>query len=734
MKRALHAALFCCVVAAGHGAESPKAAEAATPAAPAVAIESDPYYLYMKNSPDFKPVRQDPGAWTNHWDTWIYMPWRFQWTIGTGDEGGQFCKDYGFNGGFADNGSTSELPWLEKWNLKFFTDHTAGKGQLFIDGIDFKKFMRDGRLVRQSGASRGHAQLDAQLYERLKARLVERIGKYKKSPMRIAYGLDDEISSGSFLKPIAWRVNEDDKAYEAWLSAYYGENAPAAQYVSADFLAPQYGRKLKDLDFSPLLDRLNYNDSVWANFLGSLVECSNTLDPEIPCGFAGGQSPNTWGGYNYAKLCKKIQWIEAYLGTAQSLIRSFNPTMPQVTTHGLGNPATDVWQMWWCFSHGNRGMIGWVQGWFDGNKPKPIMESRKAPNHELGEVQGPKMSGAKWVHDGVALYYSHPSVQVSWCLDIEPHKSTWVNRGDDAVHGSWHLARKAWETMLPDAGIQYNWISYDDVIVNGVAPEYKVVILPACYALSDVEAKRFRDFVERGGTLIADFGCGLFDQHGKGRTRGALDDLFGISHDGNETKQNFFSGKLWVETDQDAGFQSGLKKLFSTIPCKQEDGFPVAEPKFATRLVRKVGAGTAVYMNLSPQRYLLYRDEDDDASEKYMRVFTDPVMAGGVKPWVVLTRNGKRPHALEATYFTKNGRTMVFVVRNAAVTSSELGAATGGSTERGKVTVDVDFSATVNDVVNERTGEKLGSGRKFTVTYNVQEAAFLSFAGNPPGR
>ena len=58
--------------------------------------------------------------------------------------------------------------------------------------------------------------------------------------------------------------------------------------------------------------------------------------PETPCGFVGGQAPNIWGGYDYAKLAKAIQFIEAYdLGSAQEILRSFNPgnAWAQVTTH-----------------------------------------------------------------------------------------------------------------------------------------------------------------------------------------------------------------------------------------------------------------------------------------------------------------------------------------------------------------------------------------------------------------
>jgi hypothetical protein len=695
---------------------------------------ADPYLDYVRTAPEFQPVTQDPKVMIGNWNTWLYMPWRYEWAIGTQDAGGQFCREYGFNGGFTDHGD-GPLDWLEKWHLRFYNDHTAGKGYLYLHGAnkrqDFAKYQRDPRAVR--GGPDGSQPIDDAMLGRLQKLVAQNIGKLKHSPMRVAYALDDEISWGVFVVPIAWRINENDEAYVQWLHLYYGGQAPPPQYVTPDFILPQLERSLKELDFSPLLDRISYQDSVWANFLGALVTSANRVDPAVPCGFVGGQAPNMWGGYDYAKLMKKIQFIEAYnLGSSQAIIRSFNPqnALPQVTTHFHNDQrgtTNDQWQSWYYFAHGNRGMIGWVEGWFDGDQPRAWLADYRDTLKELGAVQGPKMVGSTWVHDGVAIYYSHPSIQVSWCLDIEPHGKTWVNRdGSDHRLGTSHLVRKAWEDLLTDAGLQYSFVSYDQVVTGGVPEQYRVLILPACYALSDIEAQRIAEFCRNGGTVIADFACGLFDQHGKGRTAGALDDLFGVRHTGDETRQDFFSGKLWVETDQDAGYSPrDWRTLFATLDCPLDNGFAVAEKQLPTRTVRKIGHGTAVYLNLSPQRYLQYREEDT-TTDAQRTVFLEHVLAT-VTPRVTVTSDGVRPRDCEVTYWQQGERMLLFVVQKAATEGDPAGGNWATGLIDQEIPLVMEFTEPVQDMVDERSSTHLGDGHTFHVSFRTSQAVMLSY-------
>ena len=712
----------------------------AAPALPALhgAEPMDAYLRYVRTAPEFRRVRQDPELLVGRWDTWVYMPWRYKWHIGTGEEGGRFCREYGFNGGFVDHGR-GPFAWLEKWGLRFYNDHTASKGYLYLHR---KKSWRaeqlDARALRTS--ARGDRPLDRETVEKLKSIVSEYVARCVSSPMRVAYALDDEISWGSFVVPLPWRLHDDDADYARWLELYYGAGAaPEPRYVTPEFTRAQLGRQLKDIDFSPLLDRVSYNDSYWANVLGELVEAANAADPVTPCGFVGGQAPNMWGGYDYAKLMKKVQFVEAYnLGSSQAIIRSFNPAnaLAQVTTHFHSDKrgtVNDIWQTWYYFAHGNRGMIGWVDGWFEGKQPRAWLDEYKATNIEVTRVQGPKLVGARWIHDGVGIYYSHPSIQVSWCLDSQAHGSTWVNRNNDHRLGTSHMVRKAWEYLLTDSGIQYSFVPYDEVVVGGVSREYKVLILPACYALSDIEARRITAFCEAGGTVIADFACGLFDQHGRGRVRGALDGLFGMEHDGTARQGDLFGGRLWVETDQDKGYYYKThRERLSSVSCTLEHEYARAENRLPTGTVRRVGAGRAVYLNLSPQRYLMYREEGTAGAAR-RDVFVRHVLGGGVRPWVTVTGEaGERPRNCEVTYWAKEGRTLCFLVQNAVVTGSPTG---GGGVEglsRGETKVTVAFPRLVSEIVDERTGAAVGSGASFALPYRETEAAFFSFGGSPP--
>ena len=664
------------------------------------------------------------------------MPWTYQWHIGYSEEAGTWSKAHGYNGAFIDrddvsgNGTkTGKLDWINQFGLRFYVDHAADKGLLHLwDGNKVKP-----HLDALHGTGVRPVPLNDATTEKLKGHLRKNIAASKSSPNRAAYALDDEPSWGHFVHPTMWRMTEDLGAYQRWLAEVYGEKVPKrARWISYDDIRPKLATwAIRDFDASPLMDQWTYNDAQWVNLLGELVTYANQLDPDTPVGIVGGQSPNAFGGYDYARLMRKIQFIEAYnIGSSQAVIRSFNPgnALPAMTTHFHKSVDDTIWQMGYYLAHGNRGHIGWVEKWFDGKTPKPWHKQVAPAILEAGQKIGPLMHKAKWIHDGVAMYYSHPSIQLGWILDAEAHGKTWVNRNNDhRLSGAAHV-RHAWENMLRDSGVQYDFVSYIDVIQRGVPEEYKVLILPATLCLSDVEARRITEFCERGGVVIADYLPGLWDQHGKGRERGGvLDDLFGVTHDPGMMAADVFGERLWAEVNQDANYYWKTYEEFlsnKNTSILDERGFHRAVREMRVKQEVKAGVGRAVLMNLSPQWYNAYRSRGGEVGKKH-HVFIQPIKEAGVRPWVRLKENVP---GYEITYWSiENGRVLLFVCQNPEVTGSSLGGGNAQGLKTDWQEVTLRFRKEVSSLRDERRGVDLGDGDSFPFKWKQNETLVLSF-------
>ena len=695
-------------------------------------LRADPYEDYIRHSEDFRPVRQEK-AWALHaFPSWTYMPWTHQWTIGYTEDSGRWSVAHGYTGAFMDRGENSppgRLAWIDRFHLRFYMDHAAGKGLLHLwDGGELK-----AHAAELHGTGVRPVPLNAATRDKLQALLREHIAHVKASPNRAAYALDDEASWGHFVHPAMWQVTDDPAAYPKWLSEIYGPSSPKRdRWVSYEDLRGRLPSwTVREFDASPLMDQWTFNDSVWTRYLGGLVEYSNTLDPATPCGLVGGQMPSPFGGYDYARLMRKVQFLEAYnLGSSQAIIRSFNPhnALPILTTAFHRSSADDIWQTWYYLAHGNRGQIGWVENWFDGTTPMPWHEEVAPAYLEAAQKIGPLLAGAEWKHDGIAILYSHPSIQLGWILDAQAHGKTWGNRNADERLSSAAHVRHAWENMLRDAGLQYNYLSYLDLIATGVPADIKALILPACLSLSDAEARAIEAFCARGGTVIADYLPGVWDQHGKGRAGGgALDALFGVRHDPALSARDLFGGKLWVEVDQDARYSWTTFDEFLTkdnAAPVDAGGFHRAVRDLPVRHAQTHGRGNAVLMNLSPQWYNAARS--GPGAEAARAAFLQPLTAAGLKPRVRLKDPSAAPTA-EITYWSQGDRTVLFLCQNPEITGNSEGGGNSLGLGSGTIRATLQFTREVKDLRNERTGETLPSGREITLPWKQNEALVLSF-------
>ena len=73
---------------------------------------------------------------------------------------------------------------------------------------------------------------------------------------------------------------------------------------------------------------------------------------------------------------------------------------------------------------------------------------------------------------------------------------------------------------------------HDELLDADHIDRYKTLILPNIAALSDGQCEQLRQFVARGGSLVATYETSLYDEWGERRSNFGLADLFGVETDG----------------------------------------------------------------------------------------------------------------------------------------------------------------------------------------------------------
>ena len=709
---------------------------------PVPVCRGEDFGRYIRTSEDFRRVDLSPARRvSDRWDRWLLMPWRYDWGRQYDHTLALELKGAGFNGAFCDYGPETAAIH-EGAGLLWYLDHAAGKGDLHLrlEQADREALALPFRPVCLA---------DSSVRARLFDRLSESVGAAREFPGRIAYALDDEVSWSSSTSPCRWDNDPRSLAeFHTWLLERYGtREAITARWgedgerfwsrmATPDEFQNLYGRSWPEWNLSPWADAVSFMDSQLCNLIGDLVEQANAIDPETPCGIVGGQCPAPYGGYDYAKLMRKVQFLEVYdLGAAAELARSLNPwqAMPLVKT-GFGPPLAPqtIWFYWHHLIHGDRGLISWAESWF---RPQGVPAAEVfGLGPVIQELAGVSklFPGARWRHDGIAIYYSHPSIQASWFIDCQPHGRTWINRSGsmDARLASSAGTLWAWTKLLEDAGLQYNFISYADLLEQELDPgQYRLLILPRTLALSDPEAAALIRYVQAGGHVLADHSTGWFDEHLQGRGRPVLDDLFGIREHPPAGPGRLFGGSLLSEIDAERYWDRNVVEAAAMMwdRCRREKGFVVAERDLDCFREKATGRGWAHLMNVSLIEYLFLRVYDPEEATVRRRLVTDLLARAGIRPEIRLRVEGTPPLRTEMTRWQVKDRTIICVARNPLVFGEAFEPWQETIVPGETVPLEIFLDRPAEGAVDERTGRTLGAGDRFEVPWTTSQAAVVSF-------
>jgi hypothetical protein len=659
-----------------------------------------------------------------HWDRFVMLVWQYKTDVTRDKELYESLNLHGFH---IDRRSDKLQAFAKESGWPFYVDHAADKGYLHLGALSDK--IRGKNEV----VERPRSMADPKTMEALKKFLTQNISSAR-GTSAVGYAFDDEISTGSFASPIETDGSALSVAgYRKFLQSLYGTiDALNAQhgtaYASFDAVEPRSYEAVRGqirpdalgkLNLSPWCDWRTYMDTQWSDALSELTRFANGLDPETPAGYVGGHTPCAYGGQDYRKLSKAVQWMEAYdIGASNEILRSFwDQRHPRVQTFFSSKDARrDAWFLWYYLCHGNRGVICWPEGWFNDGKPADHIAANAAT---FKEIQGPvsqKIVDGTFVHDPVAIYYSQPSIQATWALDAAVHGKTWPHRSSSLENAlsSGSMTRIGWIKSLEDVGLQAKFIHQDHLLGGALQKDgYKVLLLNRALCLSNAEVAAIRAFAAAGGAVIADHLCGIYDEHGKARPKGALDDLFGVQRD---LSKGILGGQTTTEVDGEKAHAFN-EKSWAVEGAERFKGMPV----FERGLAPDTRSGRNVYLNLSPAGYLLRRTKSDAADWlAFVRALFKDL---GVEPRVTI--DAPRMESI----FWKNGDKLTLclvhnVDRRATIDSfGDL----SGELQQGSVRLKFSFAKGVKDLKNERTGKSLGDGRSFEDAFVPWEANVYTY-------
>ena len=209
--------------------------------------------------------------------------------------------------------------------------------------------------------------------------------------------------------------------------------------------------------------------------------------------------------------------------------------MAMVST-GFANGPWEQQRVWRELFHGHRGLIIWDEKheYIDTNG-EPGVRGAEASKYynEIRSGIGALIINSQPVTEPIAIHYSQASMRTEWMLARRPEGDNWINRDArmERTDDEFLRLRESWCQLIEDQGMQYKFISYDQ-LENGelLKGGYRVFVLPRSSALSKAESDAIRQFVSQGGTVIADGEPGMFNEHSRRLPVSSLADLFGGEH------------------------------------------------------------------------------------------------------------------------------------------------------------------------------------------------------------
>jgi hypothetical protein len=555
-------------------------------------------------------------------------------------------------------------------------------------------------------------------------------------------------------------------AFREWLKTEYGSlEALNKEWKSTfanwdDVIPLTTDEAKKSGNFAPWADHRTFMEITFANAYKTVRDGVVKGDPDGHIAVSGTQGTGAWNGCDWYRLDQVIDDFLAYGGGNQwDLHRSFaKPGAMIGFWTGYGSRGISVQNAIWTAAVHNvlYPNIFWMYAYLNPDftlsaSARDMGEAFKALKFEgVGKL----FIESKRQQDGIAVHWSIASLHAAAITASDDPAAPKIVRN---LQG----ARDGWVTCVKDLGLQFDFVSYDQLEKGKLdSGEYKVFIMPASIAISPAEAAAITKFVQDGGVVIADAGVGVMDDHCSWVENGLLNDLFGISTAPSDKRTIIGDlpsrgrrrapegeqqparkpGIVGDITVTDEGAKWGLKADTLAGIEGVEAGVTAVDAKPLIKIgdtgaifVRQVGKGYAVYLNSLLDVYSSLR-RNSFGGDNY-RALVKALLAGaGVKPEVELLDVDGKPlgQVVLARYRFGDGEALAIVKENVslrAVTGMD-GVTTYNDARLGEVakqdiTIKLSKACFVNDI---RTGTPLGTTDTVKTSITVGGALVLGLS------
>lgn len=660
-------------------------------------------------------VAYRPRVWNRFW----YTSWDGNWLWRTeylNDFNTRLIRDWGLDVSFW---GITELSTGKVRDNAFWGINHSWLGLLSYLGQGVPDFMdRDyAAKARQYAQTKDKANLirtpslvDPAWREAVAKSLRERVQATLPAGGAYDYCMGDEMSLTSYTQFHDYDWSEASLAdFRNWLRRRYDSlealnRSWSTSYTNWEAVVPLTREEAREApNPAPWAEFRMYMNDQLADFYRFVQETIRSVDPQAQCGLSGTQSPEAGNGMEWWRVSHAFSYFHSYnTSWSNEMRRSFQAhggaaQSPYFSGYSAVDPGAEN-RMWWCLFHDTRGISAWKTGLFFWGDFSETPSGRDTKAHLDAFRSGiwRLLRGAERQHDGVAIYYSMPTVIAGALLGEE-------NRIN--AH------RDAWVKLIEDSGLQYEFVC-PELVLDGWLRRggFRVVILPYTIALSRAEAEELRAFVRAGGTVIASRPVGVRDELCRPQSPGLLEDVLGVKTAGEERPVEPVANLKEAYAGLEIGTELRLPVLCSNLTL--DGATALAEAAGVPVLARAPGAVT---VNLDLTHYEQERRFHSPTEARLRAVVLGLLADAGVKPpYAVSLASGRTPQVEVVRY--RSGQVEYLCLLDA-----------GG--ERDTATINLGAERYVYDV---RAGAERGHTDTLTVPLEPLCARLYALSPTPP--